>query len=151
MSTMQKVQLAIRASTGEVWRALTDGTVTPAYYLGFEAQYDLTAGAPYRYVAGGQDVITGTVLEVDEGRMLKLTFNGAWQDDVAELPESTVTFSVFEPFMPMPGVTFLSMVHEGLPANGTASHLEIGWVAILSGMKTLLETATPMVGAPAAA
>ena len=151
MSTTQKVQLAIRASTEQVWTALTDGAATPTYYFGFEARYDLTAGAPYRYVAGGQDVITGTVLEVEAGRLLKVTFNGAWQDDVAELPESTVTFTLSEPVMPMPGVTFLSLVHEGLPATETASELELGWVAILSGLKTLLETETPMVGAPAPA
>lgn len=150
MSTTQKIQLAIRATPEQVWGALTDGAVTPAYYLGFEAHYDLTAGAPYRYTAGGQDVITGTVLEVEPGRSLTATFNGHWAPDVSELPESKVTFSVFEPFMPMPGVTFLSLVHEDLPATETAAHLEIGWVSILSGLKTLLETQTPMVAAPPA-
>ena len=61
-----------------------------------------------------------------------------------------MTFSVFEPFMPMPGVTFLSCGHEGLPDTEAAAHLEIGWVSILSGLKTLLETDAPMAAAPAA-
>jgi uncharacterized protein YndB with AHSA1/START domain len=149
-STTQKIQLAIKASPEQVWAALTDGNITPAYYVGFRAEYDLTAGAPYRYTAGGGDVITGTVLEVEAGRRLKTTFNGLWDPATAELPESTVTFSIFEPFMPMPGVTFLSCVHEGLPATEAAAHLEVGWVAILSGLKTLLETGAPMASGPGA-
>jgi hypothetical protein len=41
-------------------------------------------------------------------------------------------------------VTFLSCVHEDLPDNETAAHLEVGWVSILSGLKTFVETGTAM-------
>lgn len=147
-STDQRLQLAIRATPDQVWQALTDGAVSPAYYLGFEAHYDdLSAGAPYTYTAGGGDMITGRILEVEAGRRLRVTFNGHWAPDVDALPESVVTFTVFEPFMPMPGVTFLSCVHEGLPDVEAARNLELGWVAILSGLKTLLETGAPMSAA----
>jgi hypothetical protein len=44
----------------------------------------------------------------------------------------------------MPGVTFLALVHDGLPDTPAADHLEIGWVTILSGLKTLLETGAPI-------
>lgn len=148
MTTTPKIQLAIKAGPEQVWDALTNGKVTPAYYVGYEADFDLQAGGSYRYTADGQDVITGTVLEVEPGRKLVTSFNGSWSPEVAELPESTVTFTLFEPFMPMPGVTFLSLVHEGLPATGTAAYLELGWVSILSGLKTLLETDAPLVAAP---
>lgn len=144
----QKIQIAIKATPEKVWDALTNPKITPAYYIGFEADFDLEAGKPYRYTAGGQDVITGTVLEVEHGRSLRTSFNGSWAPDVAELPESTVHFSIFEPFMPMPGVTFLSLVHEDLPATEAAAHLEIGWVTILSALKTLLETDAPLVDVP---
>lgn len=142
--TTQKIQIAIKATPEQVWNALTDGSVTPAYYIGFTAEFDLTAGAPYRYTAGGGDVIAGTVVSVDPSRELATTFNGLWDPSVAELPESSVTFRIFEPFMPMPGVTFLSLVHHGLPDTPAAAHLEIGWVTILSGLKTLLETGAPI-------
>ncbi len=147
-SVTQKLQFAIRATPDEVWRALTDGEITPAYYVGFRAEYDLTAGGRYRYTAGGGDMITGTVLAVRPGLLLQTTFNGHWDPMVAQLPESSVTFEIFEPFMPMPGVTFLSCEHEGLADTEAAKHLEIGWVAILSGLKTLLETGAPMIGGP---
>ncbi len=142
--TTQKIQIAIKATPETVWNALVDGNITPAYYIGFVADFDLTVGAPYRYTAGGGDVITGTIVSVDPGRELTTTFNGLWDPAVAELPETTVTFSIFEPFMPMPGVTFVSLVHDGLPDSPTAAHLEIGWVTILSGLKTLLETNAPI-------
>lgn len=144
------VTLAVKAEPAAVWAALTDGAVTPAYYLGFQAEYDLRAGAPYRYTVGGGAMITGTVTEVVEGRLLAATFNGAWEPAVAALPESRVTFELIEPFMPMPGVTFLSCTHRGLPDTDVALHLELGWVTILSGLKTLLETGAPLAGAPLA-
>lgn len=145
MSTTLKIQLALKATPDQVWEALTDGAVTPVYYLGFEAHYgDLEAGNPYTYTAGGGDMITGEILEVEPGRLLRTSFDGHWAPDVGALPTSTVTFRVFEPFMPMPGVTFLSCVHEDLPDNETAAHLEVGWVSILSGLKTFVETGTAM-------
>lgn len=145
--TDRTVRTAVRATPEQVWQGLTDGTVTPAYYYGFRAEYDdLTPGAPYRYSAGGGDVITGTVLEVEPGARLKATFTGYWDPAVAALGESTVTFSMAEHGM-MPGVTLLTCVHEGLPAGATADGIELGWVAILSGLKTLLETGEPLARA----
>ncbi|MFB9385694.1 SRPBCC domain-containing protein [Pseudonocardia petroleophila] len=148
MTTTQKIQIAIRADAAQVFDALTDGKQTPAYYYGFEAEFDLAAGRPYRYVAGGADMITGTVLAVDPGRSLRTTFRGAWTPDVAALPESTVTCTLSDPPMPTPGVTVLTLEHEGLPDGAAAAGIEIGWVLILSGLKTLLETERPMVDAP---
>lgn len=147
--TTLTVRTAVRATPAQVWQALTDGAVTPAYYYGFRAEYgDLTAGAPYRYSAGGGDVITGTLLEVEPGTRLRGTFTGYWDPAITALGESTVTFTVSEPFAMLSGVTMLSCVHEGLPAGPAADSLEAGWVAILSGLKTVLETGAPM--APAA-
>jgi uncharacterized protein YndB with AHSA1/START domain len=149
MSTTQTIALAVKASPEQVWHALTDGAVTPAYYVGFEAHFDLEPGAAYRYTAGGGDMITGTVLEVEPGSRLVTTFNGHWDPAVAELPESTVTFTLEPPAMGVPGVTVLRCVHEGLPASPAAANLESGWVLILSGLKTVVETGAPLVGAPA--
>lgn len=145
MTTTQKIQIAVRADAEQVFGALTDGQQTPAYYYGFEAEFDLAAGRPYRYVAGGADVITGTVLAVDPGRSLRTSFNGAWTPDVAALAESTVTYTLSDPPMPAPGVTVLTLEHEGLPDGETAAGIEIGWVLILSGLKTLLETERPLI------
>jgi len=107
MSTTLKIQLAIRATPEQVWHALTDGTVTPAYSDGFSADFDLTPGASYRYTAGGRAVITGTILGVEPGRELRMTFNGSWTPEAAELPESTVTVRLR---LPRPGAGSTSIV-----------------------------------------
>ena len=84
--TTQRIALAVQATPEQVWQALTDGSTTPAYYLGFAADFDLRPGRPYRYTAGGGDMITGTVLEVEPVRRLRTTFEGHWAPDVEALP-----------------------------------------------------------------
>ena len=145
--TTHHIQLAIKASPDRVWDALVDGSITPAYYVGFEAKFDLTEGAPYAYTAGGGDMITGIVTGVEPGSTLATTFNGHWDPAIAELAESTVIFELGEPAMPLPGITVLSCRHDGLDDSPAAMSLESGWVTILSGLKTLLETGRPMVDA----
>lgn len=144
--TTQRIQVVVAVEPAPVWHALTDGATTPASHYGFVADYgDVSEGCAYRYTAGGGDVITGRVLRVEPGRRLQVTFNGAWAADVAALPESLVTFTLAEPSMSMPGVTMLTCEHGGLPDSPAAQQLEHGWVTILSGLKTLLETGRPMV------
>lgn len=142
--TTQRIQLAIRATPEAIWDALTNGETTPAYYLGYVAHLELAAGRPYRYTADGADVITGQVVAVDPGRELAMTFHGHWDEAVDALPESRVTFTLAEPAMPMPGVTILACVHAELPDSELARDIGQGWVVILSGLKTLLETGAPM-------
>lgn len=149
MST-QKIQLAIKATPEEVWSALTSPTVSPAYYFGFEAHYDLNAGAEYSYVSEGRQVITGRLIDVVEERRLSMTFLGTWAPDVAELPASTVTYELGEAAMGVQGVTTVTLTHEGLPDTESARNVEKGWVLILSGLKTLLETGSPLMPAPPA-
>jgi uncharacterized protein YndB with AHSA1/START domain len=150
MST-QTIRLAVRASRHEVWDALTDPEVTPGYYYGFRGEFDLSPGGSYRYTAGGGDMITGTVLDVDPGSRLVTTFNGHYAPDVAAAPESTVTITLTDTDPPAggPGITLVSLVHEGMD-GAAASSTEGGWVTILSGLKTLLETGTPLAAPPAA-
>ena len=147
--TTQKIQLAIKADPAEVWAAITDGAITPAYYYGFEAHYgDVTRGAEYSYLSDGRPVISGSLRDVIPGKRLSMTFAGTWADDVAELPESVVTYELGETAMAIPGLTALTLTHEGLPDTDAARNVEKGWVLILSGLKTLIETGRPLVAAP---
>lgn len=140
---------AIKTDPQAVWTALTDGRISPAYYYGFSVASDWVVGAPYTYTADGAPVIEGIVTDVDPGRSVAMTFNGRWEPAVAALPESTVAIRLTDPAMPTPGVTILSLVHEGITDPATAADLDAGWTLILSGLKTLLETGAPLVAAPA--
>lgn len=143
--TTHILPLAIKASRAEIWHALTDSAVTPAYYYGFQAHYPAAAGEAYSYVSEGRDVIVGQVLELAPEERIRMTFNGSWAPDVAELDESVVTIELSDTSMGFPGVTVLTLTHEGLPAGATSHSLGQGWVVILSGLKTLLETGAPLV------
>jgi uncharacterized protein YndB with AHSA1/START domain len=148
MST-QKIQTVIAATPEQVWAAITDANISPAYYYGFVAHYDdLTAGAPYEYRVGDAVMIAGDLREVVEGEKIGMTFRGQWTPAVAELPESIVTYELGPTAMNVPGLTQLTLMHEGLPDTETAREVEKGWVLILSGLKTLLETGRPLVPAP---
>src|SRR5690242_429928 len=131
-------QLAVRATPEQIWDAFTDGSVTPAFYFCFEAQFDLAPGARYAYVADDAEVIVGRVLAVEPARELRMTFNGFWQPEVAALPESEVTLRLHAGPMPVPGITMVTLVHAGLADAAVADHLAAGWAMIISGLKTLL-------------
>ena len=151
MNATKHVALAVKAEPGAVWSALTDGAVSPAYYYGFSIEGSLEAGSDYRYTAGGMPMITGKIVAMTPGESITMTFNGAWDPAVAELPESTVTYELSAPAMPMPGVTVLAMTHTGMPDGPIADSVASGWVLILSGLKTLLETGEPLAAGPAGA
>lgn len=144
------VSLAIKAAPEQVWAALTDGSVSPAYYYGFSVGSSFDRGADYAYTVDGIPMITGVVTEVDPGTSMSMTFNGTWEPGVAALPETEVRYSLAAPMMPIAGVTVLTMQHLGMPAGDTADAVGKGWVLILSGLKTLLETGAPLATPPGA-
>lgn len=146
------IEIAVRASREQVWDALVNPEITPAYYYGFRGEFDLTPGGSYRYTAGGGDLITGKVVDVEPASKLVTTFRGVYAPDIAAQPESTVTITLADTEPPAggPGITFLSLVHEGITDEAAARSTGYGWVTIFSGLKTLLETGTPMVSPPTA-
>ena len=146
--TTKRVTIAIKAEPEAVWSALADGAQSPAYFYGFSIASTFEAGADYVYTAGGTPMITGRIVNVTPGESITMTFNGAWDPAVAQLPESTVSYQIGTSSMPMPGVTVLTLTHDGMPDGTTADDVAAGWVLILSGLKTLLETGAPLTSAP---
>lgn len=147
--SIQKLQTVIAATPEQVWEALTARDFSPGYYFGFAAHFDeLSPGASYEYRLGEASVITGELRDVVENTRLSMTFRGRWNDDVALLPESVVTYELSPAAMGVPGLTHLTLRHDGLPDTETARDIERGWALILSGLKTMLETGSPLVPAP---
>jgi uncharacterized protein YndB with AHSA1/START domain len=135
-------EIFIRSTPEQIWRALTDGALTPMYYVGTRVESTWEVGAPYRYV-NAEDValLAGEVLEVNPPRRLVTTFQPLWVGQ-EESQVSRVTWAI-EPTGPTCRVT---VTHEGLnPASPLTPQLSSGWAEILSGLKTLLETGEPLV------
>jgi DNA-binding transcriptional ArsR family regulator/uncharacterized protein YndB with AHSA1/START domain len=128
----------IRAAPELIWKAITQTDYTLRYYYRSAVESDWTAGSPYRMTIDGNVQIEGEILESNPPRRLVQTFHAIWQDEVAADAPTRVTWEIEDA---MPGVSRLTVVHEGLVA-GTATLEQVteGWPLILSGLKTLLET-----------
>ncbi len=82
------------------------------------------------------------IIESDRPRRLVHSWHALYDPELAAEPPSRVTWEI----EPQPGgVTKLTVVHDRLEASPrTAAHVAGGWMFIISGLKTLLETGAPL-------
>ena len=141
-TTYQVYRLFIRATPEAIWEAITDPAFTERYFYGTRiettAERRLTA-APDDPSMAGED----PVFEYDPPRRLVHGWKSKWNPELAAEEPSRVTWEI-EP--QDDGTCLLTLVHdrlEGAPktAEGVAGR---GWMFVLSGLKTLLETGKPL-------
>src|SRR5260370_23849092 len=136
--TSRVYELLIRTTPEQLWQALTDVEFTKDYYYGERIDSTWQKGDRYQFRDDeGQVGVFGEVLEVDAPHKLVTTFQASWAPDAEGTPPSVVTWQI-EPMQPLCKLTFS---HEGFAPE---ADLHSGWVLILSGLKTLLETGEPM-------
>lgn len=129
----------IQAPAQRVWDALKDAELTRQYWGVHKNISDWKVGSEWRHVDADDEskvAVRGKVLEHDPPRRLVFTWQSAHMGEV----HTKVTFEIVEQF----GATKLTLMHEDLPES--ARMVRDGWVAILSSLKTLLETGKPMPG-----
>lgn len=128
------------ASTPEkVWQALTSAEFSRQYFSPFAVELELRLGGSFVVRApDGSEHITGNVLECDPPRRLTVTWNVNWPKLVDVLGPTLVTYEI-EPAGDTVRLTMLQShdrpVSDAILAGGRA-----GWPAILSSLKSLLET-----------
>ena len=134
----------IEASPERVWQALTDADATAAYW-GHGNVSDWGEGSPWRHVrtdgSGVADVV-GTVVASEPPHRLVTTW--ADPDAADESAASTVTFAI-EPYG---DIVRLTVTHEGLADGTDRAAAASGWPAVLSNLKSYLETGRPLPQAP---
>jgi uncharacterized protein YndB with AHSA1/START domain len=144
--TVQVYSVFIRATTDQVWDAITKPEFTSRYFYGSVIDSTYEVGAPYTGWAAdrSQQYVEGEVLEASPPARLVTSWRALYDAETAAEPYSRVTWEI-EPAGD--GVTKLTVVHDQLEASPkTAANVAGGWSYILSGMKTLLETGTPLAG-----
>jgi uncharacterized protein YndB with AHSA1/START domain/DNA-binding transcriptional ArsR family regulator len=142
-------QIFIRATPAQVWRAITESEFTLQYYYGSTVESHWREGATYRYAINGNDAILGTILEADPPRRLVQTFDARWDDDVKPDAPTRLTWEIEEV---SPGVSKVTTIHDEFPSRtATFEQVAGGMPFILSGLKSVLETGTPLMPATAAA
>jgi len=138
--TTQVYSVFIRASAEQVWDAITKPEFTQKYFFG--ARIELRDGR--RFSALGDTAWDEEVLEAEPPRRLVHRWISAYDPELAAEAPSRVTWEI-EP--QEGGVTKLTVVHDRLEAAPkTAASVAGGWMFVLSGLKTLLETGEPLVG-----
>jgi uncharacterized protein YndB with AHSA1/START domain len=136
--TMEKVfEIYIKTTPERLWEAITDPELRAKYSFGVETHSDWTPGSSYKssVPAAGIDIAEGENLEVDPPRRLVQSFNALWSDEVKSEGTSRVTWEIEQ----VEDSCRLTVTHDQL-REGAHGELYGGWVMILSGLKTLLET-----------
>jgi uncharacterized protein YndB with AHSA1/START domain len=132
------------ASTPErVWEALTTGELSRQYFSGNAVEVDLKVGGAFIVRApDGSLHIGGEVFECDPTRKLTVTFNVNWPALIEKLGPTLVAYEI----EPAGGAVRLTMTesHDRPISDDILSGGRAGWPAILSGLKSLLETGAPL-------
>jgi uncharacterized protein YndB with AHSA1/START domain len=139
--TTQVYSVFILATPEQIWEAITKPEFTERYFHG--ARIEVRDGR--RFSSIGDLEWDEPVLEADPPRRLVHQWVSRYDAEMAEEEPSRVTWEI-EP--QEDGTTLLTVVHdqlEGAPktAEGVSG---IGWMYVLSGLKTLLETGKPLAG-----
>lgn len=140
----QVYQVFIKASPERIWEAIVTPDLTMRYFHG--SRIEIT---PARRVSYGPDGATrgdGKVLEFDPPRRLVHEWRSLYDPDLAEEQTSRVTWEIESH---EDGYCQLTLTHdrlEGAPKTA-ADVFGSGWMFVLSGLKTLVETGESLAGA----
>ena len=128
------------ASTPEkVWEALTSAELSPKYFFGNSVEIEQRVGGAYIVrTPDGALHISGEVMECDPPRRLSVTFNVNWPALIEKLGPTLVLYEI-EPAGDAVRLT-LTESHDRPLGDDILSGGRQGWPAILSSLKSLLET-----------
>jgi uncharacterized protein YndB with AHSA1/START domain len=129
-------EIYIKTTPERLWEAITDPKMRAKYTFGVETDSEWTRGSSYKSsVPGVIDISEGENLEVDPPHRLVQSFTALWSDEVKAEGTSRVTWEI----EPVGTSCRLTVTHDQLSETAN-SELYGGWMMILSGLKTLLET-----------
>jgi uncharacterized protein YndB with AHSA1/START domain len=133
------------ASTPEkVWEALTSAEFSRKYFFGNSVDIDQRVGGAYLVRApDGALHISGEVIECIPYRKLSFTFNVNWPALIEKLGPTLVTYDI-EPAGDAVRLT-MTESHDRPIDDDILSGGRQGWPAILSSLKSLLETGEALV------
>ncbi|GAB19895.1 putative ArsR family transcriptional regulator [Gordonia effusa NBRC 100432] len=134
----------INSTPEKVWQAITDPELS-AQYWGHSNVSDWQPNSRWEHQrADGSGIadVVGTVLESDPPRKLVTTWTEPSAD--ADTPSSTVTFLI----QPYQDIVRLTVTHADLATPAEYAQTSGGWSAVLSNLKSFLETGAPLPTAP---
>jgi uncharacterized protein YndB with AHSA1/START domain len=134
----------IASTPAQVWQALTSAEFSRKYFFGNTVEVDLRVGGAYLMrTLDGSLHISGEVVECDVPRKLTITFNVNWPELIEKLGPTLVTYEI-EPAGDAVRLT-MTESHDRPLSDDILSGGRSGWPAILSSLKSLLETGEALV------
>jgi len=132
----------VRTTPQKLWDALTQAEFTRQYWCGTYQETSWKPGSSWKLmIPDGRVGDSGEVLEIDPPRKLVLTWRNEFQPHLREEGYSRATFLL----EPMDEVVKLTVTHEiERPASKFIDAVANGWPALLSSLKSLLETGQPL-------
>jgi len=129
----------IAATPEQVWQALTSAEFSRKYFFGNAVEVDLRTGGAFLVRAPDGSLHTsGEVIECEPTKKLTVTFNVNWPALIEKLGQTLVTYEI-EPAGDVVRLT-LTEAHDRPISDDILSGGRQGWPAILSSLKSLLET-----------
>ena len=134
---MEKVfEIYIKTTPERLWEAITNPEMRAKYSFEVGTESEWTIGSSYKAsVPGVIDIAAGDNLEVDPPRRLVQSFTALRSEEVKSEGTSRVTWEI----KPVGDSCQLTVTHDQLREDAN-NELYGGWMMILSGLKTLLET-----------
>lgn len=128
----------IRTTPEKLWEAMTKPEFTRQYWFGIWQDCAWTVGSSWKLMfADGRLADAGEVLEIDPPKRLVLKWRNEFRPDLHEEGFSRAAFELEK----LDEVVKLTVVHE-IDREGSKfiAAVSTGWPAILSSLKSLLET-----------
>ena len=129
----------IAATPEKVWQALISPEFTRKYFWDRTIVLEPRRGGAFVLrLPDGRVNVAGKVIEYDPPRKLSVTWRVEWPEDFRKLPECLVSYEI----APAGDAVRLTMTesHSWDVPEAILSGGRMGWPAVLSGLKSLLET-----------
>ncbi len=133
----------IRAPREKVWDAITKPEFIRRYFFGIEPASGWKAGDRLLWTDhySGAAMVDGEVIEFDKPRRLVHSWIVKYDESLAAEGPSRVTWELEE----TEGVTKLTTIHDDFPVNSKVyDNVAGGWPLVLSGLRTFVETGSPL-------
>jgi uncharacterized protein YndB with AHSA1/START domain len=132
----------IETTPEKLWEALTSSEFSKRYWWDTSVVSDWKVGSPFSLVLNDKITDVGEILEADPPRRLSYTFRHILNEAARNERPSRVTF-VIEAHGRL---VKLTLTHQDFADNSVIlDGISKGWPAILSSLKSLLETGEPLM------
>jgi len=137
----------IETTPEKLWEALTSSEFSKRYWFNTELKSDWKVGSPFALVMNGTTTDVGEILQADRPRRLSYTFHHVLSEAARKERPTKVTFNL----EPHGKLVKLTLTHEDFEEGSVIlDGISKGWPAILSSLKSLLESGTTLAIPPSA-